>query len=180
MELLIYLIIFTCCFGRCIMFKNRDVKWWIALIPGVNKYFLGKMSGSKKLGIINGIIIPLWYAGLIGIYQFEVWIIQNYYYQAQVDDYLNGRILVIVPENIKNWIIFLKYAMIVLSVLTVVVWSWMMLKFSQLHKKSNWWIILWAVCPAIGYAYFAFYDLISIDGKLYTLKKVPYNASKKK
>lgn len=169
MSILLY--IFTICIiERCFIFFQRDVAFWKALIPGYNKYLLGKMCGCKKLGIATAIVLTLCFGTLIGIYCFEMWIVRThpiYYSDIAQQFVVEG-----VTETIVFWLRFMQYALIFLAALSVICWSWMMLKFSQMHKKSNWWILLWAVCPILPYTILAFSKRVAVNCKQYDVKKI--------
>lgn len=164
-----------CLICRCIIFKKRDVSIKKAILPGVNKYWLGRLVKNKKLGIANciaqvGFWIYFWFC-----FGLELWIIQNYteFITVPTDNNAFSRVEVALPENIANLAIYSKYVLIAFAVITIILWCMMMWKFTILHKRSPWWICLWAVIPVIPYIYFAcISDVVSIDGKRYSIKKV--------
>lgn len=171
MEIL--LILFgVCIVERCFIFFQRDVSFWKALIPGYNKYVLGKLCNCKKLGIATAIFLLLLIGALIGIYNFEVWIVETYASNGVFVNPATGQLILDVPEHIANWLQVFKYVIIGLAACSITAWSWLMLKFSQMHQKSNWWILLWALCPAIPYTMLAFSKQVAMYGKRYTVKKV--------
>lgn len=164
-----------CLICRCIMFKKRDLTIKKALIPGVNKYWLGKLVKSKKLGIANGIAHTVFWLYFCVCFGIELWIMQNYaaYITVPTNDSAFSQVHVSLPENIANLAIWSKYVLIAVGVVTIILWCMMMWKFTIQHKRNPWWICLWAVIPVIPYIYFAsISDVVSIDGKRYSLQKV--------
>lgn len=166
-----------CIFSRCVILHQRGYKAWQGLIPGYNKYLLGKSCNCKKLGTACAIALPVWWAGIIGLYFYEAWLVQTYVQYMLVND-TQAQLVLILPENIKTWLFVFRYAMIAVSVVTIVIWSWLMLKFSQSNRNTNWMIIVWAVCPVLAYIYYVFKKEFSIQGKMFTNKKVPVNAKR--
>ena len=79
---LIVTIISAICRG--IIFYKRDIKWWKALVPGVNKYMLGKLVKSKKLAISNAIVQTIFWTYFIACFSFELWMMMKYSSQIQV------------------------------------------------------------------------------------------------
>ena len=167
MTILMLIASIICIGARCVIFKQRDVRWWKALIPAYNKYILGKLANQKKLGIFNAIAQPILYSLLFVAYFYELWIMNNF----QVNLYDANRIIVEIPDSARIIILTLRYSVIILAAITIFVWSFMMYKFSSMHGKSSWWIIMWAICPAVGFSYFALSDDVYIDNKHYRLKK---------
>ena len=164
-----------CAICRCIMFKKRDIKWYKALIPGVNKYLIGKIAGLKKLAVANGIATTVFWLYFYACFGYELWIIQNYAVGVQTpyDASQGSMIQVAVPKNIANIAIWSKYILIAVALITLILWCMMMWKFTLKHKRSPWWILLWASIPVIPYIYFScISDVVSIDGKRYIIKKV--------
>ena len=171
---LLFILLIICVICRIIIFKKRDVKPWQALIPAYNKYKLGRLAKAKKLGIINAIAHTVFDVFFIFCFTFEFWIITNYadYIQVPEDGVSDSVIRVAVPDTVANIAIYSKYILIILAIFTFVVWCMMMWKFTIAHKKSPWWILLWAVIPVIPYIYFAaISDVLSIDGKRYSIQK---------
>lgn len=162
-------------FCRYIIFKKRDVKRPItAFIPGINKYKLGKLVGSKKLGILNAIFFILLGITFIGCFGIELYIIQNYVYQITnpIDGVSESTIEALVPKDIANLAIGSKYALIGIAFASIVVWSIMMWKFTIQHGRNPWWIMLWTIIPVIPYVAFAASPVVVIDGKKYTTTRV--------
>lgn len=160
--------------ARCIIFKKRDIKWWKALIPGYNKYLLGKLSDNKRLGKINMILVPFTIIYFLACFLFETWIIKSYSYQVIIPYQASqaSQISVKVPDYIANVAIYSKYALIILVVIAMVYWTKLMYNFTKLHQKSNWLVLFWALCPPISYIYFAITKDTYINGKLYTMERV--------
>lgn len=169
----ILLLTLFCALCRCFIFNRSGIKWWVAFIPGVNKYKIGKLVGSKKLAIYNGISHVVFWLYFTYTFGYELYVLQNYATAVSNDGY---GVEVTVPAEIANVITYTRYATIALAIFVLVGWCMMMWKFTILHKKSPWWIILWAVCPVIPYIYFNLInDFIAIDGKHYMYKKVDYH-----
>lgn len=168
---------------RCIMFIRRDIKWKYAVIPGVNKYWLGKLVKSKKLGIANAISHTLFWLYFWFCFGLEIWVLQNYSAYAYIpkDGTTQSMIQIALPDNLANILVWSKYLLIAFAVVTIILWSMMMWRFTIQHKRNPWWICLWAVIPVIPYIYFAsISDVVSIDGKRYSLQKVEIKDTKKK
>lgn len=158
---------------RGIIFQKRDVSWFCTLIPGFNKYKLGKLAGTKKLGIINAIAHTITYLISVIYIGFEFYLIQTYADKAYLSKDGTSAITTIqVPAEAAELATFLKNAFIVCGIITMILWCMMMWKFTLLHKKSPWWILLWAMCPIIPYIYFAAIPEMVIDGKHYILQRV--------
>ena len=158
---------------RAILFKKYKEKWWKALIPGYNKYIYGKLCDKKRLGKINAVLIPLvkfYFYFCLGV---EFWIIENYATRVQIpyNDEIQSKIILSVPESIKNISILTKNVLIVLMIIALIFWAIMMYHFTIKNKKPKWWIILWVFIPVIPIAYFAFNNTIYIDGKVRKIKK---------
>ena len=160
--------------ARAIIFKKRDTKLWQAFLPVINKYKLGIMANSKKLGIINAVAFPIFVSYFTACIGFELWIMNKYsaYIQVPVDMDLDSKIIISAPDYINNIALYSKYLLIAIGLFTWIVWCMMMWKFTMIHKKNPWWIVLWATVPPIPYIYFAAIPDIAIDGKLYTMKRV--------
>jgi len=157
------------------MFKKRDLSVKKAMLPGVNKYWIGRLVGNKKLGIANGIAQVGFWTYFWACFGYEIWLIQNYatYVTVPTDNNAFSRVEVALPENLANIAIWSKYILIAFAVVTIILWCIMMWKFTIQHKRNPWWICLWAVIPVIPYIYFAYIsDVVSIDGKRYSIQKV--------
>lgn len=166
---------FICTICRCIIFKKRDVKWYYSFIPGLNKYKLGMLVGSKKLALFNAFMHPFLSLYFFFCFAYELWIIMNYSTNIQVpyDGITDSVIQVEVPTSVANIAIWSKYFLILFAIITMIVWCMMMWKFTIQHNRNPWWILLWAIIPVIPYIYFAnISDVVSIDGKRYSIQKV--------
>lgn len=164
-----------CLICRCIIFKKRDISIKRALMPAVNKYWLGKLVKSKKLGIMNAIAHTVFWLSFWFCFGLEMWIIQNYaaYIKVPTDNNAFSQIQVSLPPDIANLAVWSKYILIAIGIATIIFWCIMMWKFTIQHKRNPWWICLWTVIPIIPYIYFAsISDVVSIDGKRYSLQKV--------
>lgn len=171
----IMLLSFICAICRSIIFKKRDIKWWKSFVPGYNKYLLGKLVQDKKLAIANAIAHTFFWLYFWACFGYELWIISNY--AVGIQNPINGVeqsvVQVAVPENVANIAIWSKYILIAVALVTLILWCMMMWKFTIKHKRNPWWIVLWAALPVIPYIYFAnISDVVSIDGKRYSIQKV--------
>lgn len=162
---------------RCIIFAKHNIRWWFAMIPGYNKYRIGKMANCKKIGIINAILHPLLIIYFFFCFGLELWIIDNYAVEVQVptDGVSSSVIQVAVPENIANITIWSKYILIGFIAITVIFWAIMAWKFTMSQNKNPWWIVLWATISTIPYIYFAATKDYIVDGVRYTIKRVEVN-----
>lgn len=169
------IVLFICAICKCIMFRKRNIKGFLAFIPAVNKYYLGKLINSKKLGLFNAISHTIFWIVFIFCFSYEFYIIENFADTATISsNYLEQSIIsVSVPESVANMAVYSKYVLIVIGIITIIGWAIMMWKFTMQHEKSPWWIIAWVVCPVVAYLYFtALNTFTAIDGKKYTIKKV--------
>lgn len=166
---------------RCILLKKHNIKWWKGLVPGYNKYLLGKISNKEKLGKINAILHPFFTIYLFACFVFEMWILQEYSSQVLIPTNveMDSKIYLSVPDTIANIAIWSKYLLIVVGLVTLVVWCMMMWEFTKIHKRSAWWILLWFSIPAIPYCAFAMSNEVVIDGKRYKYERVEINESRK-
>lgn len=172
---LLTIFLFICLICRIIIFNKHDISWIKAIIPGVNKYQLGKLGGCKKLICwLNAIIHPLLCIYFFICFCIELWIIQTYSTEATIpyDTNIDSKIYVAVPKNIANIAIWSKYILIAIAIIALISWCIMMWKFTITHKKNTWWILLWAIIPVIPYCYFAASKDVIINGKRYTMKRV--------
>ena len=176
MSMILFIIMIVCVVDTCIIFSQRDEKWWKALIPGYNRYVFGKLCNSKKLGVLSGIMKIVWNIVLMFIYGFELWIAQTY----TMSLYDANKLIFEVPASVKDWITILRIVMIVVAAIYMFVWSYLMNKFSQMHGKSSWWIALWAICPVIPLHYFALSKNIAMYGNSFNLERVPVHKTGKK
>ena len=171
----VLLLIATSIIFQCIILNRHQEKWWKGLIPGYNKYMLGKICEHKKIGLVNAILVPLTHACFIACYFYEVWIIKNYAVQVKIplsDTEASTQIQVIVPQNVANIAIYSKYALMVLVFATLIFFGILMWFFTVKHQKSRWWVILWAFLPVIPFGYFAFTKTVYINGEILHIKKV--------
>lgn len=157
--------------SRCVIFKKHDIKWWKGLIPVYNIYTIGKICDSKKLGIANAISQTVLFIVFFLCFGFEIYLISEY--AMNVDDQtFDQAYVVVVPENIANIAIVSKYILVGIAAITFGFWCLMMWQFIKVHKKSAWWILLWAIIPPIAYAAFALSNDVYINGQLYTSERV--------
>ena len=179
MSILFFILLIICAVSRCIIFKKRDVKWWKGLIPAYNTYTMGKICDSKKLGLINAIIQTILFIYFFFCFGFELYLISEYAMNVNLETYQQA--YVVVPENIANIAIASKYILVGISAIAFGFWCLMMWQFIKVHKKNAWWIIVWAIIPAIAYAAFAISNDVYINGQLYTSERViATNENKKK
>ncbi len=167
-----------CMICRIFIFNKRDVSWKKAIIPGVNKYQIGKISGCKKwICWLNAIIHPLLHLYFIACFCIELWIIQKYSTSATIpyNTDSDSKIYVSVPKHIANIAVWSKYILIIIAVIALISWCIMMWKFTTTNNKSTWWIILWAIAPVIPYCYFATRKDFVVNGKKYVMKRVEIN-----
>lgn len=160
----------VCAVCRCVMFKKRDAHWWQGIIPAYCIYKLGKLCGTKKLGLVNAIVQSVLFIFFFFCFGFELYLISEY--TMNVDAETFSYAYVVVPENIAHIAIALKYILVVLAAIAFGFWCMMMWQFIKVHRKSAWWILLWAIIPVIPYVVFAISNDVYIDGCLYTSKRV--------
>lgn len=163
-----------CFITKCIIFNKNDISWWKGLIPGYSIYILGKIGNVKKIKIVNAILLPLAYLYFIACYIFELWIIRNYSVLVRVPngDTYSSDIRVEVPSWVANLSLTSKYILIGIFLVSIICWSIMMYKFTKYHRRTTWWIVAWAIIPAIPYSYFAISNRIMVDGKPARIEKV--------
>ena len=175
MTILLSIFSILCVAARCVIFQQRDITWWKAIVPGYNKYLLGKLCKHKKLGVACGFLEVIWYCVIAGVYEYEVWLTQRY---ATGYANNNGQIILAVPEEIRTAFTILRVVVIVTAALYLFVWSVMMWKFSNMHQKSNKWLILWTIVPVIPLCYFALSKRIAMYGEVYDYTRVPVHIIK--
>lgn len=166
---------FISALARCVMFQKRDVKWWKALIPCYNKVILGKMSNSKKIGIINAIMLPVLYIYFLACFGYELWIMENYTQWVRTDPTATNDSLVqvVVPKEVANTAIYSKYVLIGLAAIALICWIIFAIKYVKANKLSYWWMLWWVIVPVVPYCYFAISNKrIVINGKSYEMKRV--------
>ena len=105
MTILLSIFSILCVAARCVICQQRDIAWWKAIVPGYNKYLLGKLCKHKKLGVACGFLEVIWYCVIAGVYVYEVWLYQKY---ATGYANIDGQIVLAVPEDIKSTFIILK------------------------------------------------------------------------
>lgn len=167
-------IIAVCVICRAIIFKKHEINPIWSFIPIVNKYKLGKLTGSKLLAKLNAIVHPLFFLSFSFSLGLELWIMTEYAYSIQIpkDGTSDSVIQVSVPQEVANVDVWSKYILIAVAVVALVVWCITMWKYTIQHEANPWWILLWAVIPVIPYIAFAASSKTVINGKLYTTKKV--------
>lgn len=170
----VMLLTLICVVARCFIFYKREIKWWKSLIPGYNKYILGKLSDSKKLGIINAIVQPLFTIYFFVCFCYEVWIIQTYAQLVKIptDGVSQSKIQVAVPEDVAHFAVYSKYGLLVFGIIAFISWCIMMILFTKVNRASYWWILLWAAIPVIPYCYFAARNSVYMNGKYYKMQKI--------
>ena len=169
-----------CVACRCILLRKYDVKWVWGLVPGLNKYKLGKLTKSNVLSIILCIMSMLTLAVFGFCFGYEIWIIKNYSTQIKIP--VNGsnlsKIEVVVPNDVANIAIWSKYILIGVAAVTLIFWCIIMWKFTIQQNRNPWWIMLWAIIPVIPYIVFAASSNVVIDGKKYKLQRVAVEEEK--
>lgn len=167
-------IIAVCVICRAIIFKKHEISPIWSFIPIVNKYKLGKLTGSKLLAKLNAIVHPLFFLSFSFSLGLELWIMTEYAYSIQIpkDGTSDSIIKVSVPQEVANVDVWSKYILIAVAVIAIVVWCITMWKYTIQHEANPWWILLWAVIPVIPYIAFAASSKTVINGKLYTTKRV--------
>ena len=156
-------ILITCTILRAFLFNQRGEKPWKALIPLYNKYILGKLSDSKKLGIITTIFCALTYIAALFSYYVELMMLSlipsgTDFSTAKVKDYIPDDLVAINDAS--------KIIMLIFAIIFILSWSLMMRQFSEKNNANTWWILGWAICPIISYIYFIF-----INNYYYTVDK---------
>lgn len=164
----------VCIACRCIIFKKHEVKWIWGLVPGANKYKLGKIVNSKKLGLAVAITHVLLAITFTLCFGFEIWIIKTYTatIKIPVKDTTISKVEVVVPKDVANLAVWSKYVLIIIAAIALILWCILMWKFTIRHDRNPWWIMLWAIIPVIPYIAFASSQTVVIDGKKYKLQKV--------
>lgn len=169
--MLILVLICTIC--KSIIFKKQGIKVIKAFIPCINKYELGMIANTKKLAIANAILGLVFWPYFMVCLGYEIWIMQNYTSNIRMSETTQSLVEVIVPENIANIAVYSKYALIILAIIIMICWCMMMWKYTMYQHKNPWWIVAWAIAPAIAYIYFAFTTtFVDKNGKKYHMKKV--------
>lgn len=163
-----------CTICRAIIFKKHDIKPLWAFIPIANKYKLGKMIGSKRLGILNAILHPLTQLTFLFCFGYEIWIIKEYSQtiKVPVDGFSDSAIDVLVPNDVAFIAVWSKYFLIAVAAISIIVWCIMMWKLTMQQERNPWWIMIWAIIPAIAYIFFAASSTVIVNGKKYITKKI--------
>lgn len=170
----VFTLTIICFICKAVIFYKRDVKPIWAFIPFANRYKLGKLVGSKKLAVLHTIFHPLFIFTFIANFGYELWIMKNYMYSAQIPENTAdmSKIQVVVPNDIANIAIAGKYVLIGVAFIDIVIWCILMWRFTIQHDRNPWWILTWAIIPAIPYTIFALSNTVVIDGKKYTTKRI--------
>ena len=159
----ITLLLITCTILRAFLFNQRGEKPWKSLIPLYNKYVLGQLSDSKKLGIITVIFCALTYISALFSYYVELMMLSlipsgTDFSTAKIKDYIPDDLVAINDAS--------KIIMLIFAIIFIMSWSLMMRQFSEKNNANTWWILGWAICPIICYIYFIF-----INNYYYTTEK---------
>lgn len=153
MDTILLMLFVVCMVLRGIIFQNRGEMWIKTLIPCYNKYILGKLSDSKKLGLMVAIANALFY-----IVTFIKVVLESYIvdainmYATEITESLSD----IVPQNIITANNICEYVVYVSAGIYFILWVTLMRKFSELQQTSTWWMILWGLCPIVPYIYYTF------------------------
>lgn len=167
MSIIIFLAMFTCIVVTCVIFQQRDEKWWYALIPGYNKYIFGKLCNQKKVGTVLAVANLLWDILLVYLVYFEYQLSANYY----AGMYDATTMILNVPEEMKIQIDVLRIIIMVIAAVYMATWTYVMYKFSAMHGKSPKWVFGWAIAPVFLLCYFALSNKVAMYGKMYVLEK---------
>lgn len=146
--LLILVVIYTIL--RAMIFYKREEKWWKSLIPGYNKYLLAKLCDCKKLGKYLAVISTLTSITFITKYAFELEITSAIYSFTGNSD----NIYDIISKQILDINEVLFYVLIISGCIYLILWLFIMRRFSEKNNTSTWWVIGWLV-PVIPYFYYA-------------------------
>lgn len=168
MSILVFIAIIVCVVDRMIIFHQRDIKWWEALIPFRNKYIYGKLCNQKLIGVITALASVAWTAMLVVIYEYETYLINRYY--AGV--YSMDQLILEVPEQETVVINILRIIVMVVAAIYMTSWTYMMYKFSAMHGKSPKWILGWAIAPVFFLTYIALDKNIAMYGKKYVMVRL--------
>lgn len=172
---LYFLIMIVALIFRGILFHAREEKWYKTLIPGYNKYILGKLSNSKKLGIASAVLNIITRVYFWIYLSLEIYMIKTYTKSVKVD---NGESVLVldIPQDWLTWMPILAYILIIIAFVTFVLYIIMMRKFSIINGKSSWWMFVWALCPLFGYIYFSVINkTIYIPNKGLCERSIVYN-----
>ena len=152
-----YLLTIFCIMFRGIIFKNRDEKWYKTLVPIYNKYIIGKLSDSKKLGAFTGlfnflthIMLLVSMGTIMNVYQ-NVEDLQLVYDELGNPAYYTGKF----DQSLINLSYVFLYITLGLTIISFLLWVILTYKFSVKQKSSTWWMIIWGFIPTIAYFYYA-------------------------
>ena len=157
MEFIAFILLICIIIFRGLMFNARDEKWYKTLIPGYNKYVIGKLCDCKKLGIAIAVISCLLFVALISYFSIEIYAIRNYATLAKIPENVNeaSTVYVTLPAIYLDVLMGIAYASLGIAVIYLVLWTIMTRKFSLKQNKSSWWMFAWIICPLIPYVYFS-------------------------
>lgn len=157
----------VCIVDKCIIFHQRGAKWWTSLIPAYNKYKFGKWVDNKPMGVVTALLELAWYGIVYAITYYQQFLITNYY----AGMYDSTKMILDIPSEAQTVVVILRIALIVIAAAYLLSWSFIMYKFSLMHEKPAWWIIGWAVIPAIPFTYLVLGNQIAMNGKKYVYVK---------
>lgn len=160
MEFIFFVLFICIIIFRGLLFSARDEKWYKTLIPGYNKYILGKLCDAKKLGVIIGVISVLFVAALIAYASVEIYAIQNYATLAKIPENINeaSTIYITLPAMYIDILTGISYGALGLAIIYLTLWIIITRKFSLKQDKTSWWMFGWIICPLIPYVYFSVVD----------------------
>ena len=168
---MIYIALLVCLVAKCILFANRDIKWWKGLIPFYNIYIFGQTAGKKRLGLEMAILLFTWVGFLLFVYYYEIYIISSY-----IDTYNAGSLLV--PQGTMTSLMIFRCILVALTIVCFVIWEIIAYNFTKRHISDKWKRIvmtaIWGIMPAVAYVFFACNKKVYKNGKLVE-KKVTYN-----
>ena len=137
---------------RGVLFSKREEKWYKTLVPGYNRYTIGKLSDSKLVGLIAGISNALFILIFLIYLSLEAYLLENGMLVVQ-NDQIVGIAASDTMAFFMNYI--LPYAWYAMALIAWLSWVILMRKFSIKQGASSWWMFAWAICPIAGYIYFA-------------------------
>lgn len=143
---LYFILMLACLMLRGMLFHQREEKWYKTLIPGYNKYVLGKLTENKKLGLVAGISHAMFHI-LFLVYIVIVLVMM----EEGTALIANGEFYVLTNRTLLNVI---QYVWLAFALIAWVTWTWLMRNFSMKQKSSSWWMFMWAICPTLAYIYF--------------------------
>jgi len=139
---------------KAILFSKRHERKIKAFVPIYNKYIIGKLCDKPKLGLATGIF------NFLNVALFIAYIILSYFLVLDYSVYgelyaASSRIYLSVPDNLIIVYNITRYGWLASASLTFILWAYLMRCFSIKNNKSSWWMFVWAICPIVGYIYFA-------------------------